>query len=181
MQFERAAKTDFANIKKIYFEAFPKSERKPFGMIKRAYAKGRYDVFVLRADAGTLRGFAVTFSSGDIVLVDYLAVSSESRGTGAGSALLTHLADAYAGKRLMLLIEFLDPYAENIEQRMKRKKFYLKNAYKETGITLAGAFGDMEVLGFGGKIHAQECLLVQKQDLGSLLMRLSRIRIKAVV
>lgn len=59
-------------------------------------------------EGGQLLGFLLADIWKGLVLVDYLAVSSKSRGKGTGSQLLQHVMEQYTGKRILLLIERLD-------------------------------------------------------------------------
>ena len=79
-------------------------------------------------------------------MLDYLAVCPQARGTGAGTAILEKIRTYYADKKILLLIEELNPAATNIEQRVKRKRFYLRNGYIDTGIRTSSIGGNMEIL-----------------------------------
>lgn len=94
-------------ILEIYKEAFPKSEQKPFFLLKRPVRNGKAQLWTAEED-GQLLGFLLADIWKDLVLVDYLAVSSKSRGKGTGSQLLQHVMEQYTGKRILLLIERLD-------------------------------------------------------------------------
>ena len=133
-------------IEKLYLQAFPSCERKPFSHIVEAGRRGQVDILYLERD-GAYEGLAITMKDGDLVLLDYFAIDGSRRGQGCGSEALKALFDFYAGKRFFLEIECLDPEAENLEQRKRRKTFYLRNGMTELGI-VAGVFGtEMELLG----------------------------------
>ena len=108
-------------------------------------------------------------------MVDYLAVSDKIRSKGTGSQLLQELCSRFAGKKVVLLIERPDVPAENINQRLARRKFYFKNQFTSSGIYINGAGGEMEVLNYGGTVSGQEYMKLQKYALGRLLFAMSGI------
>lgn len=83
----------------------------------------------------------------------------------------------FAGKKIVLLIEKEDAQAENAQQRIARRRFYVKNGFTSSGIFIDGRSGEMEIMNFGGRVIAQEYLELQKYALGTLYFRLSGIRI----
>lgn len=136
---------DWLRIRLLYRKAFPASERKPFGMIRRMHRAGRTDVWVLEED-GRFAGFATTINGDGLILLDYLAVSEAARGHGVGSAALTALADAYPGCGLFVEIE--SPYAPGDDQpvRRRRRAFYERCGFVPSR-TMADVFGvAMELL-----------------------------------
>lgn len=169
-------KAQWAKLKQIYLEAFPKQERKPFAILKRSVRRGKTEVFT--AWEGTdLLGFTAGIPLEDMVMVDYLAVSTQARGKGTGSQLMQQVCSRYAGRRVVLLIERLDDQAENAAQRQARRRFYLKNGFAATDLFTSGAGGDMEVLSFGGPVPASDYMRLQKYALGSILFRLSGMKL----
>ena len=131
----------------LYEEAFPSCERKPFSHMVEAGARGQADLLYLEED-GAFCGLAITMKDRDLVLLDYFAIDAGRRGGGNGSAALKALLDYYKGKRFFLEIECLEPEAENLEQRKRRKAFYLRNGLTELGVA-AEVFGtNMELLGY---------------------------------
>lgn len=178
MNLTTIEKADFKNMKNLYFEAFPRKERKPFSMIMKSHRKGISDIFVLKNDQDLFLGFVVTVKYIDLVMVDYLAITSNARGTGAGSEILHFIEKYYKGKRILLLIEQPDKSAENNTERLKRKSFYLKNSYHDTGIVVVEFGIILEILAYGGKIYEQDYLKIQQYAFGNFLMWLGKIRIK---
>lgn len=63
----------------------------------------------------------------------YLAIDRNFRSRGYGSAALSLLAEAYPELQIILDFEEIDEQAENFEERCRRKKFYLRNGFHETG------------------------------------------------
>ena len=176
MYLQRVTKNQWEKIREIYMEAFPKQERKPFGILKRSVKRGKVELFA--AWEGTdLLGFTAVIPFENMVMVDYLAVSAKARGKGTGSQLMEEVCGHYTGKKVVLLIERLDDQAENAAQRQARRRFYLKNGFASTDLFTSGAGGDMEVLSFGGQVHGSDYMRLQKYALGSILFRLSGMKL----
>ena len=126
MEITIAQKNQWTAIKKIYLESFPKRERKPFLSLRYSAATGKTQIFTV-SDKNKVAGFAVLIPYHDMVMVDYLAVSQKIRSRGTGSKLLQEICRYFSDRRMVLLIERLDEQADNKEQRIARRKFYLKN------------------------------------------------------
>ena len=99
-----------------------------------------------------LLGFTVLIPYQDMVMVDYLAVSSRIRSRGTGSYIMEQVCKHFSDKKIILLIEHLDDAADNTS-------------------------GEMEILNYGGRVSQEEYLSLQKYALGSLFFKLSHIRI----
>lgn len=146
---------DWKKIKKLYMGAFPACERKPLPVIRYKQRKKAADVWMIEED-GEFAGLAITMNGSDMVLLDYFAIDDDKRGKGYGSRALQLLHEKYASYRFFLEIERTDVEADNLEERKRRKAFYLQNGMTETGIhvTLFGV--DMELLSFGCDVSYEE-------------------------
>ncbi len=145
----------WANIYRMYLQAFPASERKPFSIIVKMYRSGKSDVWYFRKD-GNFAGFAVTINGESYILLDYLAVAERARGTGIGSEILGLMHSRYAGKGVFLEIE--SPYEPSPDrpQRLRRKHFYEKCGMKSMDV-FAWVFGvKMELMSFDCQLTFQE-------------------------
>ena len=163
-------------IKEIYFEAFPKSERKPFFAIRHSVKKGKAQLLTAMEN-GILQGFVMVIPYKDMIMVDYLAVSPKIRSRGTGSKILQEACRRFSDKKIVLLIERLDESAENNEQRSARRKFYFKNGFTSSDIYITGHSDYKEILNFGGTISSQEYMDLQQYALGKLMFRMSGIRL----
>lgn len=155
------------DVKSIYLEAFPKSERKPFFTVRHSVKKGKVKLFTA-SENNALLGF---------VMVDYLAVSNKVRSKGTGSLLMQEMCRRFKDRKIALLIEQLDEIAENSAQRIARRNFYLKNGFTSSNIFIEGTSGKMEIMNWGKQITPQEYLALQEYALGKLFFRLSKIKI----
>ena len=128
-----------SDVKSIYFDSFPKNERMPFPMMV-AMSKLWNTDFLSFYDADKLCGFVYLAHNRKIVFVMFLAVDKTLRSKGYGSAILKEIQNKYPNKKIIISIEPCDNNAPDIEIRTRRKDFYLRNGYKETGymIKLAG-------------------------------------------
>lgn len=135
-------------VRALYEEAFPRSEKKPFGMIVRGRKKGNYEILALEEENGVFLGLAITMHYGGLVLLDYFAVAPYARCAGTGSRALAELQKRYQGKKFLLEIESTVGVTEPEDQRLRRKAFYLRNGM-EAGDFLVSLFGvEMEIMTF---------------------------------
>ena len=135
----KKVKLGHSDVKRIYFESFPKSERMPFPLMV-AMSKLWNTDFLSFYEEDTLCGFIYLAHNRKIVFVMFFAVDAALRSKGFGSAILQEIQKKYPTKKIIISIEPCDETAPDIEIRKKRKAFYLRNGYKETGymIKLAG-------------------------------------------
>lgn len=149
-------KTQFGNIERLYTEAFPAAERKPFPLMVEKSKEGIMELLAIEDKAGTFFGLAITILHKDTVLLDYFAVSPHMRGQNIGSGALRLLRERYEGKRFILEIEDPEEDAPNREERIRRKSFYLKNGMAVMPY-LVELFGiKMQVLTNGANISFEE-------------------------
>ncbi len=123
-----------ADVKRIYFNSFPKNERMPFPMMV-AMSKLWNTEFLGFYDGDKLCGFVYLAHNRKIVFVMFLAVEETLRSKGYGSAILWELQNMYRDKKIIISIEPCDKNAPGIEfeLRKRRKAFYMRNGYQETG------------------------------------------------
>ena len=158
---------DWKKIRKLYMSAFPSCERKPLSVIRYKQHKKAADVWVVE-DEGEFVGLAITMNGPDLVLLDYFAIDDFKRGKGYGSKALKLLQETYADYRFFLEIERTDVEAENIEERKRRKSFYLQNGMMELKVH-AVLFGvEMELLGYQCKVSFEEYRNLYVSNYGNL-------------
>ena len=142
----------------LYRSAFPKSERKPFSIIRSNQKKGKGDVWYFE-EGGVFAGLTTTVKDENgMVLLDYFAVSEKHRDQGWGSRMLPLILNQYAGKRLFGEIEVEDPNAENYAERKRRKQFYLRLGLRALGIKVKLFGVDMELMSNGCDVTYEEYL-----------------------
>ncbi len=169
MNLKDAARSDLKSIKKLYKTAFPAFERKPFRLIARKSAKGAADMLVIE-DNGFV-GFAVCLPYRDIVMINYFAIDPGIQGKGYGGRALKLICEKYGGKRMVLEIETPDERAANNAQRLRRKQFYTKNGWADSGIRVS-IFGiDMTLMTYGCGITFDEYHTLYRNVFGNFIAR----------
>lgn len=180
----RVIKLTTDQIKYIYKVSmkvdFPDDERKPLAMILSAQKKGCYECLGLVSGEKIL-GYGFFYIKGDDCLLDYFAILSENRNLGYGSEFLKHIEGYFANIK-NVLVEVEDPAcAENQDEeliRTRRRDFYMRNGYEDTGakVTLFGV--DYNVLRMKNSVlctreQAEEIYLnIYRDMLPSLLFNL---------
>ena len=120
-------------VKALYFEAFPKAERKPFSVIEKMRDEGICDILEIKEN-GKPCGLAVAERAEGCALLDYFAVDPGKRGGGIGGRALEQLCRRYSEGGFFLEIEStFEKSAGNMQERISRKRFYLNRGFFETG------------------------------------------------
>lgn len=109
-------------LRRIYFEAFPPQERRPWHSLWAAES----GLHLLAIDCdGTTVGLLSWWDLGLAVYIEHFAVDSELRGSGVGSrALKAFLSDA--GKPAVLEVEPPEPSATDT---LRRVAFYRRHGF----------------------------------------------------
>lgn len=136
---------DIAKIYGLYQKAFPKSERKPFLTILKNQKRGIGDIWCCR-DGGSFVGFATTLNGSGSLVLDYLAIDSARRSSGYGTRILKHLRGIYPGKAIIIEIEDPDFPCDDREKRQRRREFYMRNGFFQTGMRISFFGVRMEIL-----------------------------------
>jgi len=122
---------DIKRIKTIYKTSFPKEERMPFWLM-RIMAKITSTEFLSFHDNDTLCGFVYMATMDNLTFIMFLAVDENLRSYGYGSAILNEIQAMYKDNKIITYIDIIDETAEDNDQRLRRKKFYMANGYEET-------------------------------------------------
>lgn len=127
MNFELAKEIHFAEIERIYNNAFPIDEKEPFALLKTL----KNYKFYVALDNDKVCAFASVIQETDCLVIDYLAVDKDKRGKGVGAFMLNNLRlVSDNAKCIFIEIERLGlGNTKEIEIREKRFKFYLKNGF----------------------------------------------------
>lgn len=112
-------------IKEIYLGSFPKNERFPYSILKYT-AKEKNVVLNSVVDKDGIIGTYYIVRCDDLYYLMYFAIDKEFRNKGYGSRVLNDLKMKY--KNIFLSIEKKDD-----ELAIRRKNFYLRNGFCETG------------------------------------------------
>lgn len=126
-------------------EAFPPEEYLAPAELEEMAKEDGFD-FLALTDNDSFVGYIAVKTYQDIAYLFFLAISPSCRSKGYGSRAIETLRAEYPGKKQVVDFEMLDDTAINREQRERRRKFYLKNGYRETGLFLTYYGVDYEVL-----------------------------------
>ena len=130
---------NFFKLRRLYLTAFPEIERHSVWELFSASSEGKAE-FLQFTDGGAFIGLAYMIVRGEVAFLLYLAVADGKRNRGYGSSILGCLKERYAGKDLVLLIESVHEESDNPDVRTRRKGFYLRNGFQDTGL-LQTSFG----------------------------------------
>lgn len=121
---------ELIHIKKLYLEAFPEEERLDFKLLTEKQNVGKGNFLGFYVDVG-LVGMIYYAEYKGIVYIFYFAVDPKYRSKGYGKIMLNHICEKFNEHKIILLVEELDENAENNDQRIRRKNFYLTNGFTE--------------------------------------------------
>lgn len=124
--------SDKLKLETINEEAFPISERNSIDDLYASGSDGNLDMIGIYAD-NELTGFFAVRKFGKICYMAYFAVCSEKRSMGIGSKALHLLKEFYPGCQIVNEFEAPDERDENNTTRLRRRDFYLRNGFYETG------------------------------------------------
>ena len=175
MQVCTAGSLDKKFILELYLEAFPPEERKQFSMIEQKAAMGSMEILVLKEGKKRV-GLAVTALEDELVLLDYFAIAPQYRDMGYGTDAFGLLRELYGDRQFFLEIEEPEDGAPNQKDRLRRKKFYLRNGMKETGIRIVLFGVDMEILCAGDGLTFGKCERLYRELLGPMYAEMVKLR-----
>ena len=142
-------------IKKIYISSFSKKDRMPFKMMIMMSYSWNTD-FLSFYDEDTLLGFVYMATIRKITFVMFLAVDENLRSKGYGSRILDEIQALHPDNKIIITIEPCVEDAEDMEQRLRRKKFYASNGYLETGYFIKLGSKEQEIIIKNGMFSKRE-------------------------
>ena len=136
---------DIPAVEKLFEEAFPPSER-PMTMtqlLARAEEmQGQLSTELLGIypdeAPDDFSGFFLTVKVPSFVFLLFFATCPEKRSTGIGSKAIHALREYCGATPLVFNYESVYQESDNAKQRERRRSFYLKNGFHETGWFLRG-------------------------------------------
>lgn len=162
-------------LKELYKNAFPKEERKTFFFINKLKKAGKAHIYTA-VDNDKFLGFAIILSDDKYALIDYLAVNEKTRGTGIGSEIINELKKIYSNKCLFLERETVLKNCENPEQRNRRRNFYLRNDFEDSGVYVNVYTVDMTLMTYKNRITFNEYSVFLKKILGEKIFKKIRVQ-----
>lgn len=166
---------ELSEVQKLYNFSFPDYESKPFSMILNGLQSGKmeaYSIFLKSRNNYFLKefvGLVFIVVGKKMNLLDYLAIKPEYREHHIGSTILSWLS-----KKMPFFVEIESTKSFNpllkqessVEDKLRRKKFYLENGMKECKqeIMLFGV--PMELLASISNVGFDEYLKLMKDYFG---------------
>lgn len=131
-------------INQLAQEAFPPEEYlAPSELVKMSMTEN-FDFWALM-DGEHFVGFMAVRLYECIAYLFFLAIDPNYRSKGYGGRAIETLKATYPDKKQVVDFEMLDAHAPNSRQREKRRNFYFRNGYHETGMFLSYLGVDYEV------------------------------------
>lgn len=145
----------WSRVEALAKEAFPPEEYLAPKELVQMAEDAQFD-FLALTEEGRFVGFMAVQVHRSLSYLFFLAIASELRASGYGSGAIEALKERYPDKTQVVDFEMLDQGASNYGQRVKRKRFYLRNGYRETGLFLSYCGVDYEVMCMGEDFREDE-------------------------
>lgn len=146
---------DFGTIHAVMTEAFPPDELIPTHYLVEGWGRPK-EFYAFYDEQDTLAGLYFGYLFRDITYMMYLVVPAARRGQGIGARLLEEVRALHPDNRILADIEVLDDHAGNNAQRIRRRDFYLRNGFADTGLTYTLNGVDYSLLLHGDGTLTQE-------------------------
>lgn len=118
----------------LYSAAFPETEKIPLRNLRRTFGRG--GILRLFFDNDRYVGLCYTFEVNGVIFLVYLAVRDDLRSLGYGSEILEYMASEKKNKKMFLVVEQECGTPAEIKLKHRRKEFYRRNGWKDTGCKL---------------------------------------------
>ncbi len=141
-------------IRRLYNSSFPDDERIPWHRLFHQLDESH--IMNIFYEADTPVGMSYLFLHENLVYLGYLAVEEKLRSRGYGTAILHMIQEIWKNHKIVIDIEVIDPSADNYEERVSRKQFYLHNGFEETRTGYYFYHVDYELLSCSGIVNADE-------------------------
>ena len=113
-------------------EAFPECERNSLDDMYASDTAERIEILGIYDD-NTIVGFFIVRKYESIRYLAYFAISKDKCSAGIGSQALKLLIERYPGAQIVTEFETPDDDCDNNALRLRRRHFYLRNGFYETG------------------------------------------------
>lgn len=153
---------DYDRIMGIYESSFPQYERIP---VKYIIGMENID-FLAVYDDDELVGLTCIVNDEKLTFLFYLAVEEGHRSKGLGGMILDDICGRYR-EPIILDVELVDEESEEYELRSRRRSFYLRHGFSDTGRILDDSQGVFNVLCRGVYNEEDYLRFLDKLDPGS--------------
>lgn len=159
--------------RKLYLQAFPKSERVPWWVLQFISRRQGIDLTAWM-DGDVFCGFTLSVTVDGLYFPAFFAVSEALRGKGYGSKILTQIRSTHS--RVSLNVEPLDATAPNYPERLRRVAFYEKNGFVDTHYHVWEVGGKFRVMSTQPDVDEKQYRAVfQKMTWGLWRVRLQKV------
>jgi len=154
-------------IKKVLVKKDSKEEKVLNKILAEAFDISKYPIeyfaynknikrYLFKEDDKNIGVMVVCFTK-NIVYPIVFAVNNKIRSKGYGSKILAKLKIMSKDKKIVLAIELINPKSKDYINQERRRKFYLKNGYKFTGVGVV-FFGNhkYELLSNESKVYKKD-------------------------
>ena len=103
-----------------------------------------------------LVGLTVMFLAYDIAYLSYICIEPSLQDRGYGTRILDMLKETYRDYRMTIDIEETDSDSDNLEDRLRRKAFYVRNGFESTEVYYTYNGVEYEILSWNGIISKED-------------------------
>lgn len=148
-------------LEAIHDEAFPPKEWVSMEDIFQFAQNTNTDIIGI-CESKNLIGYMVLVKNELCGYLYFFAIGGSLRSKGYGSRAMQELLNLYPQLQIVLDFEPLEATAPNLPQRKRRREFYLRNGFHETGYFTMLREDRFEVVCSGGELQKEAVLKVLK-------------------
>lgn len=174
----------YRDVIDIYKEAFPAAECFPVDDLAALVKEGKGTALAYedRIDGeDRFVGAIYIVSDDENVMALFFAVSADVRGGGYGSRILAQLAAEYPDHKISLQIENTREPSDDMDNRVRREGFYLKNGYVYAPLATSEPGGVFDFMVHGGMVDMDEMQEFMARVIGRGLLRKWHVRLVPVL
>lgn len=135
---------DFHGIERIFLDSFPVEEQVPLDSLLSGPEGEQTDLVAVKIGKDVV-GMYCVIRDDRITFLFYLAVSKKCRNLGLGQTILERIRSTYASP-IILNIEMVSEDLPPTDVRIRRRSFYLRNGFSDTGMVLCDIQGWFNIL-----------------------------------
>lgn len=120
----------YRQVRSLYRQAFPEAEQLPLWLLTMLAWRRDVDFYAV-CDGDDCCGLLYLLRDGDHTLIFYFAVRADLRSRGYGAQILAWVRGR--SRTVSLIMESMREPCDNAEQRLRRRDFYLRNGFQDTG------------------------------------------------
>lgn len=147
----------FQEAECVRLGAFDPGDAVEWSLLKRRQEEG-YGVYDAYVENATVVGITYRCYYPDVTYLLYLAVRKDLRCRGFGQEILKIVMEQEKAPMMLDVESVLETQKEDIQLRVRRKKFYLRNGWQDTGHVLRDDGGYYDILATDGLARDQEFL-----------------------